>query len=589
VTGRLRGLPTVLLLAAAVMMLGLVADPAASRADDGGANWEFAPAEAPPPPSGAEPSKFPAALGQVGDIAFWSPNRGVLITAGNAFVPAGLYAYDGAGWHQLSTVCGGRDGRIAWAGPDEFWTISDQRPGQITAGGENSFLYWDVSLCHFVNGRVVGSYATPVGQPDSYRAMDAAACDGPNDCWFGGELGEGANAGAFHLYWNGSALSVAYSPQDHAVASMSVDENQIYESVQLATGDSYGSESTTSPSVLHTIVPSDPGDVFHDVFPTEASCVGFCVALSDYGSATSGKAVAPDTLSGFALSSDWSQSGEGPPTPQLWAVAGPDSTAPPTDEDKAHPIALRYIDEEWTQVVPNLVTFASGEEPQGVAADPGGNAAWVPITGEDETAHVDLLSSADGGQTWSISAHDDLGPEQGVGPRGNAGPIACPAPHECWLATDEGWLFHLTNGVALPADRDPFFDGTDGIITYRPPDDGVPEQLPDEPPEDDSLANLQPLTEPAPTAAPAVRPPAIVPAQKKALVAHVHTHLLKGDVLELTFTLTGSAHVQLLGIRHGKVVTRTRRETLRKGSHTLKLKLSRSQWPTKLSLRATAA
>ena len=54
------------------------------------------------------------------------PNRGLLAVEGNATVPPGLCAYDGAGWHQLSTVCGGpgRTTRIAWAGPREFWTIT---------------------------------------------------------------------------------------------------------------------------------------------------------------------------------------------------------------------------------------------------------------------------------------------------------------------------------------------------------------------------------------------------------------------------------------------------------------------------------
>src|SRR6202043_2548979 len=60
-------------------------------------------------------------LGKIGDIEFWAPNRGVLITAGNPpTVAPGVWAFNGQSWHQLSTVCGGADGRIAWAGPDEF-------------------------------------------------------------------------------------------------------------------------------------------------------------------------------------------------------------------------------------------------------------------------------------------------------------------------------------------------------------------------------------------------------------------------------------------------------------------------------------
>lgn len=573
----------------AALALLLAGAPVAAPADDGDASWQFAPAEAPPPPPGVEPSKFPAALGEIGDIAFYSPNRGVLITAGNSFVPAGLYAYDGVSWHQLSTKCGATDGRIAWAGPDEFWTISDQRPGQITSGGADGFDLQDISLCHFLNGQIVGSYALPIDEPDSYRPMDAAACDGPDDCWFGGALGEEPDSGAFHLYWNGSALSALYSPQDHAVASMSTADEQIYESVQLAPGDVYGSESATSPTLLHTIVPSDSGDVFHDVFPTEASCTAFCPTLPDYGTDGSGRTVAPDTLAGLALSSDWSPSGDGPASQQLWAVAGPDSTTPPAGEGSAHPVVLRYSDEAWTQIVPNLTTFAAGEDPIGVAADPGEQAAWITLASEDEVAHVDLLSSSDGGQTWAVSERDELGPEQGVGPRGQAGPIACPSAHECWLATSQGWLFHLTDGAQLAPDTDPFFDGADGVIEYRPPDNGVPEELPDQPSEVESLPDLEPLESASSAARTTEQPVKIVASAKPALVQHARSHLLRGDVLELTFTLTGSAHVQLLASRHGRVVARTRRETLRKGSHTLKLKLNPRQWPTKLDLNASAA
>lgn len=571
------------------LVLALAWAPAGARASDEGASWRFAPAEAPLPPPGVEPSKFPAALGKVGDIAFWSPNRGVLITAGNDFVSAGVYAYDGVSWHQLSTVCGGHDGRIAWAGPDEFWTISDQRPGQVIAGGEEGSRLWDVSLCHFAAGQVVGSYAMPLEQPDSYRPMDAAACAGPEDCWFGGELGEGEDSGAFHLYWNGSALSVVYSPQDHAIASMTADRGQLYESVQLAPGDSYGSESTTNPPLLHTIVPSDPSEVFHSLFPENIqnpSCGAFCPPLPEYGT-SAGEPVAPDTLAGLSLSSDWSPSGDGPASPQLWAIAGADSTTPPAGQGRAHPIALRYSGEAWTQIVPNLATFAGGEEPDGIAADPGEQAAWVTIESGDQAAHVDLLSSADGGQSWAVSEHDELGPEQGVGSLGEAGPIACPGPHECWLATDQGWLFHLTNGAQLAKDTDPFFDGADGVISYRPPDDGVPEVLPDQPTETEPVPNLL-LQEGVSSTASASEKPVKTALAKPALVQNAHSRLLRGDVLELTFTLTGAAHVQLLASRHGKIVARTRRETLRKGRHALKLKLDPRRWPTKLDLNAAA-
>ncbi len=70
------------------------------------ASWQFAPVNPPPPPPGTpEPEHtYPVPLGQIGDIYFWAPNRGLLITGGTgsscaassgASVPCGLYAYNG--------------------------------------------------------------------------------------------------------------------------------------------------------------------------------------------------------------------------------------------------------------------------------------------------------------------------------------------------------------------------------------------------------------------------------------------------------------------------------------------------------------
>jgi hypothetical protein len=377
---------------------------------------------------------------------------------------------------------------------------------------------------------------------------------------------------------------------------MAVDQGQIYESVQLAPGDSYADETPSSPLLLHTIVASDPEDMFHSLFPDDTQnpgCGGFCPPLPEYGIAPGGETVAPDTLGGLALSSDWGPSGEGPAQPQLWAIAGAGSNAPPAGQGSAHPIALRYFNEEWTQIVPNLTSFQAGEEPTGVAAVPGQAAAWVTIASQDDLAHLDLLSSSDGGKSWSVAQRVELGPEQEVGPRGQAGPIACPAAGECWLATSQGWLFHLSDGTAVPPDTDPFFDGGDGVITYRPPDNGVPEAPPFQPPEDDSLANQQPPTEPPPPQ-PVVEVKKPKPKKRKPLVEHVHSAVARAstrggagdDVLELSFLLTAKARVELIASGYGHVLAHTSRSVLRQGTHTLRLTLDPSRWPTKLNLQA---
>ena len=58
--------------------------------------------EQPLPPNfpTGEIASTPIGLGRIGDIEFWAPNRGLLITAGNPpTIPAGIWAYNGVGWH----------------------------------------------------------------------------------------------------------------------------------------------------------------------------------------------------------------------------------------------------------------------------------------------------------------------------------------------------------------------------------------------------------------------------------------------------------------------------------------------------------
>ena len=544
---------------------------------DGGASWVQAPALPPPIPVGAQPPPYPIPVGYVGDIEFWAPNRGLLITRGNSVVPMGLYAYDGANWHQLSTVCGGTDGRIAWAGPDEFWTIADQRPGQVVPTGGAGALE-DVSLCHFVNGAVVTSYALPLDQPGSYQPMNAAACATPTDCWFGGDL---ESAGAFHLHWDGTNLTEVDAPQDHQIASMTVDNGQIFESVQLSPTDSYTNENPSFPPLLHVIVPDDPVNPFHSLYPdnTDPSCAPLCPPLPEYGVDTTGAPVPPDALGGFALGSDWRA---GSSDPQLWAAAGVVEPVLP-DGGSPHPIVLRFADGIWTQVVPNLVTLPGDESPparlptartpvpQVVAAEPNESAAWIATQSQSDPNQIHVVRIEIDGTSAQVTDDVNLGSGLGV-----ATALTCPAAADCWLATSEGWLFHLTNGSSVSQDTDPNFAS---VITYRPPDGGTPTVIP---PVEFGVS----IPPPAPPAS--VHTAAKV-RRRKALVTHMsRARLIRGTVLTLSFTLTARAHIELVARRNGTIVAETRRVVLAPGRHTLELRLDPKRWPTRLSLQASA-
>ena len=591
----------------AVLALGVLAPSYAA-----GSTWQFAPAEAPPPPPGAARQPLPVPLGKVGAISFWAPNRGALINEGTATdgcrtanatagVPCGLYAYNGRSWHLLSTVCGAGEGRIAWGGPEDFWTISDRRPNFVAKNPPPNPR--SISLCHFHEGKFVASYATPFEQSNSYRQMDAAACLGEDDCWFGGALGEPPE-GAFHLHWDGTSLTALYSPVDHAVSSMAVaGPETLLESVEFnpdAPGDSYQSEieanAEARPFVLHRI---EADGEFPGVLLSDPSCSPEkeCPPLPNY------EGLAPDDLSGFDLSSDYTPLN---PEPQVWAVAGrPSRPAPPGEA--AHSTALRFSGGTWTQVLDESHPGSYSTERElreakadletglkEVAAEPGSPAAWATVGSGDGEAHVDRLTVKNTGgiasdYTGTIEQKDVLGEAQRVGQLGGAGPIACPAQNDCWLATSEGWLFHLTEvpaeadepgrAAGYPEDTDQNFAG---VITFRPEDEGVPQLPPNEPPADTSLANQ--LQAP-PTIATAGQ--ATTTRTNKPLVTDVNSHVVHRYDLELSFKLTVKARVQLLASRKSRRVAQTARETLKAGKHTLMLRLNPRRWPNKIDLKAT--
>jgi hypothetical protein len=588
---------------ALLVTLALICSATPARAAAGGGgegSWQFAPAPAPPPAPGVEAAHYPVPLGKVGDIEFWAPNRGLLIEGGNPGgqpVPAGVYAYNGREWHQLSTVCGGAGGRIAWAGPDEFWTIADQRGGQTGTGVAGQL--GNVSLCHFAYGHVVGSYALPLDQPDSYRPMDAAACASPTDCWFAGALGQYPNVGSFHLHWDGQNVTVVYdsNPLDaHTVTSMANYRGALYEGVQLTPTDQYGGDTAAQTPVLHTI---EPNESFSDAFlAAESECSGLCPSLPQYGADN------PETLSGFLLSSDGGLSADPPTQTGLWAIASP--LAGFAGSEVARPILLHCGSDStygtsaatqdcgsdvWAQAPSELLS--GGQQVAGLGAEPGGDAAWIALRSSDEKAHLVRVTASEqpGKQTILLATQATLGlggQLSEYGNRGNASVVSCPTANDCWLATDQGWLYHYTTDSERPAETAGYPEDTDPnfqqVITYRPPDPGIPQLIADIPPPDDSLANQQP---PPPSTSSTTSASGAAAYTTEQLVSSMHSRLVHRDTLELSFKLAAQAHVQLLANRRGHVVASTPRQTLKAGRRKLLLVLDPKRWPTKLNLRAT--
>ncbi|MCL2768549.1 MAG: hypothetical protein FWD42_00365 [Solirubrobacterales bacterium] len=538
-----------------LLALAIAALLASSASAAGG--WHSAQPLPEPAPEGERSIEVPVPLGHIGQISFWAPNRGVLITQGTEAVAPGLFYYNGVSWRRLSTVCGGTDGRIAWAGPDDFWTISDMQVGQRSGpGGVSESEGRDRSLCHFQNGKVVASYAEPLGLTTSYGRMFAAACSGPSDCWFAGERLEGAlNSGAFHLHWNGSTLTPLPSPEvpepgledpPQNVRSLISYGGHFYEGVQ-------PEGSPEASDFIHKLIEGS-SRTFQPLLLEGPPGQPFTFNFNGNG----------ETSFQFSAAGKY-----------LWAAA------PGT-------VLLLNGHGQFQQL---LLADPSGALSEayigGVAAEPGTDDAWISV---DLNGGPEGNYGGPGARTRVTRIHAPVGetdeasidpltvlPEAGeaLGDKGSARAITCPAQGDCWVVTVQGWLFHL--GPNYPEDQDPNFQK---VITYRPPDASLPFIAPETFPEDDSGAIpqvLPPLLTPPPPTPPA---PARV-----ALYSHVKEQLVGRTRLRVTFTLATRSRVRLLALRHHRRVAQSRGYVLAGGRHALTLRVHRRAWPTRLELR----
>ncbi|HEX3173832.1 MAG TPA: hypothetical protein VHQ43_06415 [Solirubrobacterales bacterium] len=528
---------------AAIVLAALVAPGMAS----GALIWRL---EQPPPPAGV-PFKVP--LGAPGDLSFWAPNRGLLSVEGNSTIPRGLFSWNGQSWHQLATVCGGPGdtARIAWAGPDEFWVLSE--PSQPRAGS-------GLALCRFKDGQVVGSWSTRVDAADPFRQMRSAACNGANDCWFGGVGSQdalGERVGAFHLHWNGSTLETVYGPQGRAVSDMEFQAGTLYESTYVgkAAEDRVDPVDLADPEPVPSLIHTVAGHSFANDPFLPAPHPG----------------VPEDGTELLALDGDGTD---------LWAVGGGAASGPSAPSEGAverAPLAARLVAGSFQELsLSGDATFGPTDRFGDVAAMPGSSDAMVTVVPYDERRSTNskaIVASVAADGTVSTTTL----PASGAG-RGSAARIACPAPNDCWLATWAGWLFHYGDGTPQPLDTDPFFEGT---IEFRP-NEAAEQFIPDVLPEDDSQLFAPPPVELEQAAESRTHVKRLPP-----LLRNVHSRL-RGLTLIVTFTVTRRARVQLLAKRRGKTVARTPQRTFAPGHRRLSLHLSRDRYPTNLAFRVKA-
>lgn len=555
----------------------------AAHGATGAAQWRLEQPAAPAPPDGSDPAPYPVRLGPVTDIKFWSPNRGVMIVGGNGtgilgqdgVVKEGLYRYDGAAWTPFANVCGGGlTNRIAWAGPREFWVIATTRTETRGTTPQAN------TLCHVRDGAIVGSYATSLSDPEAYLDMDAAACLSPDDCWFAGEALERPNPGVFMLHWDGRELRRVIGPQGRPIKDLEPFDGATYAGLTVSGDPGQAAALITGraeprPLLLRSIA----GGTTETVIDPFVSTTSYLF--------NAGKPTKAQSMEEFvALDAD---------ADHLWAAgnqatSGPDSGIAVTKK-RGPLLAIRDAGTAGFRELaldPRLVT--NKMRVTDIAANPGTNTAWVAM--DDTTSEVRgraLVMKVDASGTVleqvALPQATDPDPNALTAVTGTASRITCAAADECWLATTNGWLYHLSDGVPRERDDDPYFAT---YLSARPADATSVPDLSDAIPVDDSGADLPFLSADLTLAEPVEDPdlPEPIAAPR---ATHVRVKAVNRRTVEISFRLSARANVDLRLLRGKATVARYRKRGVARGPHKVRLRVTIKRWPNAIKLDVTHA
>ncbi|MFA9272414.1 MAG: hypothetical protein ACEQSX_16995 [Baekduiaceae bacterium] len=568
-------------------LLGAGATPAAA----GQVAWRSA---QPAPPPGAP---FSGTVGEPADLQFFAPNFGLMMVAQVSPVGAfgnGLLVFDGREWRRLSTVCGSAGGRIAIAGPREWWTATAER---LKPGGPPD------TLCHFRDGAVVASYAVPATDPDNaYPAISGAACTSPSDCWFAGAITSRPSISSLFVRWDGASLTRVVHPTARGIADLQAYQGRV--TAGTVVGARVGESAILGPEGAFMVPQSvnraepDGARILRTLEPNGAVSVPAWAPRADD----------PDDVQATrttqlvdirALDADGQS---------LW-IAGRGSESatrplllgePPIDFDVTFPDALAPVAQRPLLAVrtpgaaaPREVVWdadadiRTSEVIHDLAVIPGTSQAWLAM-GDAATfprdtsavaslARVEFAPETDGdGLVGFVRERVDLSRADLL--IGDASKVDCPAVDDCWMVTRNGWVYHLSDpDRVVEQNTDPAIRS---VISVRPADPRTPRDDPDTVPPGESAAYV----------APPVEEDAPVEAQAPQEIAALFRVLGKPRVrkvrgryrIEIRIQLRRRARVQLVGRRAGKVVARTSTRTLKPGRHTLRLNVKRKRWPTAL-------
>ncbi len=264
--------------------------------------------------------------------------------------------------------------------------------------------------------------------------MAAGTCASPNDCWFAGAPMPAPRVGAFHLHWDGNALSQVIGPQGRAVRGMTAAHGQVFEIVDGA------DDNAPEPPRLTTPEP--------DPLMIHRIQAGSTTIVADPFLPTADETVSPHDRELYAIDG----------RDRVWAAGGLSQSNTPVDGlERARPwIATSAQGGPFEMRQLDPARFPIAVRPVDIAAQPGADRAWIALQFDPDLRSPTLVEvDASGAILQTARLPEPTDPDPGAALASSSSPtaLACAAPSDCWLGTADGWLFHTAQAPQQPVDE----------------------------------------------------------------------------------------------------------------------------------------